>query len=125
METTKYFYRNVMFSKNGKKISLIDIYNPDAEAKELEPWLGLVLQLADGQHTIDELFQYMANLYNGNPPPNLDDTVRSVVDRMVKSKFIVLTEKATELPYYLSLPYELMDVEKAIKLIEKDKVQSN
>ncbi len=114
-----------MFSKNGQKISLIDIYNPDAETKELEPWLGLVLQLADGQHTIDELFQYMANLYNGTPPPNLDDTVRSVVDRLVESKFIVLTEKATELPYYLSLPYELMDVEKAKKLIEEDKVQSN
>ena len=125
MDTPKYFYRNVMFSKSGEKISLIDIHNPDNEREELDPWLGLVLQLADGQHTLDDLFQFVSSKYNGNPPPNLDETIRSVVDRLVQSKFIMLTEKATELPYYLSLPYEQLDIERAKNLLEEDKAQSN
>lgn len=38
----------------------MDIFNPDNNRHELEPCLSLVLQLADGQHTIEELYYYLS-----------------------------------------------------------------
>ncbi|RLD28028.1 MAG: hypothetical protein DRI70_04030 [Bacteroidetes bacterium] len=123
MDTSKYFYRNVIFSKKGNQISLIDINNPDNEKQALEPWFGVVLQLADGQHTIDELFSLLSTKFKGTPPVNLKKTIHSVIERLTKSNLIVLTKKKTELPYYLSRPYEYLDVEKAKELLKKDRKQ--
>ncbi len=123
MDTTKYFYRNVIFSKKENQISLIDINNPDKEKQTLEPWFGVVLQLADGQHTIDELYSLLSNKYKGAPPANLKETIHSVIKRLAKSNLIMLTDKVTELPYYLSRPYEYLDIEKAKKLLKEDRKQ--
>lgn len=125
MDTTQYFYRNVIFSKQGNTVSLVDIYNPDNEPKVLDSWLGLVLQLADGQHTLDELFENLSNKYKGNPPANLNKTIDSVVDRMIEAKFIVLSKGITDLPYYLSCPVEQMDIQKAKNLLEQDRPDLN
>ncbi len=121
MDTSQYFYRNVIISKDGDKISLINIDNPDDQGQALESWFGVVLQLADGQHTIEELINLLSNKYQGTPPENLNKTIISVIERLTKLKFIVLTKKATELPYYLSLPYEQLDIEKARKLLEEER----
>lgn len=51
MDNTKYFYRNVIFSSNDNHISLVDINNPDT-VTSLDAWLGMVVSLADGEHTI-------------------------------------------------------------------------
>jgi hypothetical protein len=123
MDTSKYFYRNVIFSKKLNQISLIDIYNPETKKQVLEPWFGVVLQLADGQHTIDELFSLLSSKYKDTPPTNLEKTIHSIIERLAKSNFIILTDKATELPYYLSRPYEYLDTEKAKKLLKKDRKQ--
>jgi hypothetical protein len=125
MDTSQYFYRNAIFSKQGKSIFLIDFEFPDKKQQELEPWFAIVFQLADGHHTLEQLYQYIAMLYNGNPPQNLSDTLKSVVDRMVQGKLIVLTKKVTELPYYLSMPYELLDLEKAKKQLKLDRKNIN
>jgi len=121
MDKSQYFYRNVIFSKKGKTISLVDIDNPRNAREPLDPWLAMVMQLADGQHTIEQLQEYMASHYNGMPPHNLIETLHSVVERLVKLQFIVLTEKTTELPYYLSMPYEMLDIVKAKVELEKDR----
>jgi len=123
MDSSDYFYRNVIFSKKEDKISLVDIYKPNTNKQELEPWFGLILQLADGQHTIEELLIHLTNKYNGNPPDNLDKTVQSVIDRLKKSNLIILTENKIKLPYYLSLPLEFLDVDKAKKMLEEDRNQ--
>jgi len=123
MDTTQYFYRNVILSMVGNTLSLIDIYNPDQKRETLEPWLGLVLQYADGQSTIETLYQNLTARYNGSPPANLRATILSVVSRLVDLQFVVLTKEATDLPYYLSLPYEQLDLEKAKKLLNEDKVK--
>ena len=123
MDTTQYFYRNVIFSKKGSTISIIDIHNPDNTRQALESWFGLIVHLADGQHTIDQLVQFLATQYNGAPPDNLEKTIHSVIERLADSRFIVFTKEATELPYYLSLPYEQLDIEKARNLLAKDEVQ--
>lgn len=123
MDTSKYFYRNVIFSKKENQISLIDINNPDNERQTLESWFGVVLQLADGQHTIDELYSLLSNKYKGASPANLKETIHSVIERLAKSNLIMLTDKVTELPYYLSRPYEYLDIEKAKKLLKEDRKQ--
>lgn len=125
MDTSNYFYRNVIFSKQGDQIALIDINNPKNEGQVLEPWLGLVLQLANGQHTIDELYYYLADKYIDARPENLDKTINSIIDRLVNLNFVVLTKEPTELPYYLSQPIELLDVEKAKRLLGQDQRKHN
>jgi hypothetical protein len=125
MDTSQFFYRNAIFSKQGKSIFLIDFDNPDKKQQELEPWFGMVFQLADGQHTLEQLYQYIAMQYNGDTPQNLSDTLKSVVDRMIEGKLIVLTKEATALPYYLSMPYEMLDIEKAKKELSKDRFNLN
>ena len=123
MDTSQYFYRNVILSMVDNKVSLIYIHNPDQNGQTLDPWLGLVLQYANGQHTIEALCQDLSERYTGSPPANLKETIHSVVKRLVDLNFIVLTKEATDLPYYLSLPYEQLDIEKAIKLLKEDKVK--
>lgn len=125
MEDLTYFYRNVTFSKSGGKVYLIDIFKPDEDREELEGWLGLVLLMADGQHTVVELVDYLATKYTDGAPPNLKDTIESVVKRMAENKFIMLSDIKTELPYYLSLPYEQLDLEKAKKLLTADRKSAN
>lgn len=125
MDTKQFFYRNVIFSKQGKTLSIMDFYNPEAKKQELEPWFAMVFQLADGQHTLEQLYQYIASQYNGNTPPNLSDTLKSVVERMAEAKLIMLTKKATQLPYYLTMPYEMLDLEKAKAELEKDRADLN
>ena len=115
----------MIFSKQGKTISIIDIHNPKNVQEELDPWFAMVFQLGDGQHTIDQLCQFMATQYNGMPPENLEQTLISVVERMAETRMIMLTEKQTDLPYYLSMPYELLDIEKAKKELAKDRVDLN
>lgn len=120
MKASNYFYRNVMFSKVGDTISIVDLYNPDKNRQDLEPWLGIVLQLADGQHTIKDACDYLAKSYKGNPPENLELTIHSVVERLVDTKFIKLADVKTELPYYMAFPYEQLDVMKAKRLQSED-----
>lgn len=121
MDTSKYFYRNVIFSQKGDNISLIDIDNPSDTGDPLEGWLGMILQLADGKHTINELVPFLGARYFEGPPDNLEKTIHSSVERLEMLQFIVLTEEPTELPYYLSLPYEQLDIEKAKRIIKEDK----
>ncbi len=125
MNTAQYFYRNTIFSKQGKTISIIDFHNPEGTREELDPWFAMVLQLADGQHTVHQMIEFMGRQYNGAPPENLTQTLISVVERMIEAKFIMLTEKATTLPYYLTMPYELLDLEKAKKELSKDRRHLN
>ena len=68
MDTKQYFYRNLIFSKKGKAISIVDIHNPKNIKEELDPWFAMVFQLADGQHTVDQMYQFMTTQYDGTPP---------------------------------------------------------
>ena len=123
MDKNKYFYRNVIFSKQGKLISIIDIENPKENKEELDPWFGMVIQLADGQHTLKQLYEFMATQYKANLPENFNQTLDSVIQRLVESKLIVLTNDITKLPYYMSMPFEMLNEEKAKSLLEKDRLE--
>ena len=118
METHHYFYRCAVFTRKDNIIALADIYQPN-KTSELEKWFGVVISLADGQHTLQELVDYMIKQYD-QPPANFEETLDSVIERLVDGKLIKLSEKKIQLPYYLANPIEQLDIEKAKQLMEKD-----
>ena len=120
MDTSQYFYRTVIFSKQGEKISLVDIHDPEKEALAFEPWLGVVVSLADGQHTIRELIDGIASRYDGEPPGELQRTLESAIERLMETEVIKLNDEPVELPYYLSLPVEHLNLEQAKQSMADD-----
>jgi hypothetical protein len=109
-----------VFSKQGETVSLVDLHNPDAEMHTYEPWLGLVVSLADGQHSIDELISYASQHYGQNPPEGLPATIDSAVERLSETGTIALSDEPVELPYYLMQPVERLDVPRAQRLLAED-----
>ncbi len=91
MDTAQYFYRNSIYSKMNDKVSIIDFGNPEQNRQELEPWFATIFLLADGQHTLDELYLNLAQKYSNTTPENLLKTIHSVVERLEGARLIVLT----------------------------------
>jgi len=118
LDKVQYFYRTVIFTRKAGIIALADINNPQ-ESTELEQWFGVVISLADGNHTLQELTDFMCQQYQ-QVPQSLDDTLESVIERLLESKMIKLSKKSVELPYYLAAPIEQLNIEKAQKLIKED-----
>jgi hypothetical protein len=118
IDNGQYFYRTAIFTRKEGKVAMVDIDDPTNETA-LEDWLGIVVSLADGAHTIDELISYMRQQYP-NPPANLEETVHSVIERLEEGKIIQLSSRAVTLPYYLASPIEKLNIKKAQKLIKED-----
>ena len=118
MDKSQYFYRTVIFTRKAGIVALADINNPQ-ESTKLEEWFGVVISLADGKHTLQELTDFMAKQYQ-QKPERLDDTLESVIERLLEGNMLKLSEKAVELPYYLAAPIEQLDIEKAQNLIKED-----
>jgi len=108
----------VIFTRKAGIVALADINNPQ-ETTELEEWFGIVISLADGKHTLEELTGFMRQQYQ-QIPESLDDTLESVIERLIEGKMVKLSDKAVELPYYLAAPIEQLDIEKAQKQIAED-----
>ena len=119
MDKTKYFYRILLYTIENGEVALVDKHDPD-KIIPLEPWLGLVVSLADGKHTIAQLIDHVESSYKGIPPADLEKTLESVIDRLINSQALQLADKAVNLPYYLTLPREVLDREKANKLMLED-----
>lgn len=120
MNSAKYFFRTAVYGTEDEKVYLIDIQNPDAKMESLESWLGVVVSLADGQHTIAELQQHLRAQYKGAAPENLNQTLTSVLERLEGEGVIKLSDEAVTLPYYLAEPVQKLDVEKAKRLMLDD-----
>jgi len=118
MDNTQYFYRNSIFTRKDNRVSLVDINQPDSVTL-LDEWLGVVVSLADGLHTIQQLIDYMSQRYV-EVPVDLEKTLHSVIERLEEGKIIQLSKNAISLPYYLTLPIEELEIEKAKKLIRED-----
>ena len=119
MDEKKYFYRVVPFSRNGDQVALVDALNPSVDTP-LEAWLGTVISLADGQHRLEELKAFLAGRYPGGAPTNFDETLESAVERLLDSKALMLADEPVKLPYYLALPVNEQDKEKARQLMLED-----
>ncbi len=125
MDNTQYFYRSAIFTRKNGQIALADINQPDA-ITPLDEWLGIVVSLADGKHTIQELIDYLLMHYKyEDVPENLEETLHSVIDRLKDGNIIQLSEKEVDLPYYLASPIEELDIEKAKSLISANRLSKN
>lgn len=114
LDKSLFFSRKTVFFKDkDDKISIIDVEAVEGRTTALEPWLGVVVLYADGQHTIRQLIDHLAAQYQGSPPPDLERTIESVIGRLVESAVIELTEKPVELAYHFSLPSSELDPERA------------
>jgi hypothetical protein len=120
MDSSQYISRCVVFSKKGDTVSMVDLSDPDAEPLVYEPWLGMVVTLADGQHTVEELISYASQHYAKSPPSGLDATIESAVKRLSDTGTIRLSDEPIELPYYLTLPAERLDVPRALRLMAEN-----
>jgi len=118
MDNKQYFYRTVIFTRHGEQIALADINNPK-QITPLEEWLGIVISLADGQHSIEQLIGFLSAQYS-DVPDKLQETVHSVIERLTDGEMLKLSDTAVELPYYLASPIEHLDLEKARTLIKED-----
>ncbi len=118
MDNTQFFYRTATFTRANQQVGLADINNPK-NIVPLDEWLGVVVSLADGHHTIQEMISFMSRQYQ-QTPENLEKTLHSVIERLVDENVIQLSSRITSLPYYLALPIEELDIEKAKKLMLED-----
>lgn len=112
MEREKYCYRILSFTRLGGEVALIDRFDPE-KTIPLESWLGTVISLADGQHSIKELIDYLRGHYGTNVPAELERTVESVIERLIESQALMLSDKPYALPYHLSRPFEELDPNEA------------
>jgi hypothetical protein len=120
VDRSQFVSRLVVFSKHGDQISLVELSNPDAKPHVYTAWLGLVISLADGRHTIQELISYAGQHYAGGPPDGLAATIESATQRLAETGTVQLSDAPVELPYYLTLPAERLDVPKALELMAED-----
>ena len=118
MDNTEYFYRTAIFTRKDKQVALADIHQPETSSP-LDEWMGIVVSLADGKHTIQALVDYMSSRYQ-QAPDKLEETLHSVLERLQEGKIVQLSETAVDLPYYLASPIEDLDIEKAKNLIQED-----
>jgi hypothetical protein len=112
MEREKYFYRILSFTRLGGEVALIDRLDPE-KTIPLESWLGTVIALADGQHSIEELIDYLRGHYGASVPAELEHTVESVIERLIESQALMLSDEPYALPYHLSRPFEELDPKEA------------
>lgn len=118
MNNAQYFYRTAIFTRKGNQVALADIDQAE-QTTPLDDWLGTVVSLADGSHTIGELIDYMSSQYP-QPPANLEKTLHSVIERLLDGKLVQLSESPVELPYYLAEPIEKLDLALARQKIKED-----
>ena len=118
MDNSQYFYRTAVFTQQNNQVALADIEQPD-KVSPLEGWMGIVISLADGEHTVQQLIDYISQQYP-EPPANIQETLHSVIERLEEGRLLKLWDEKAALPYYLAAPIEQLDVEKARQLIRED-----
>ncbi len=118
IENKMYFYRTAIFTRKDNQVALADIDSPE-NTTPLDHWLGTVISLADGHHSIQELIDYLRSHYP-TPPAELEKTVHSVIERLLEGQLIKLTDSPVELPYYLAEPLETLNLKEAKRLIKED-----
>lgn len=123
MNNAHYFYRTAVFTRKDNRVALADIDQPE-HTTPLDDWLGTVVSLADGSHTIGQLIDYMGSHYP-EPPANLEQTIHSAIERLVEGKLIQMGDLPVELPYYLANPVESLDLELARQKIAEDGYNSS
>ncbi|NQY26651.1 MAG: hypothetical protein HRT92_05680 [Piscirickettsiaceae bacterium] len=119
MEHNHYFKRNTVYKIEEDTVSIVDVQDSNT-VTALDPWMGMIVSLADGQHSIGQLIQHMTEQYPDSAPENLVETIESVITRLTETEAIELTARPSLLPYYLRLPLDEQDPKEATKMMISD-----
>ncbi|HEA25627.1 MAG TPA: PqqD family peptide modification chaperone [Ectothiorhodospiraceae bacterium] len=119
MDHAHYFKRTAVYKVEENEISVVDVHENNT-ITPLDPWMGAVVSLADGQHTIAQLIQHMSAQYPDGAPEKLTETLESVIDRLTETDVIELTLRPSILPYYLRLPMNEQDPKQATEMMIND-----
>lgn len=119
MNHDQYIKRNIVYKFEADTVSLVDVHDNN-NLTPLDPWMGVVVSLADGQHTVAQLVQHMAGQYPQGAPDNLVTTIESVIKRLIEADVISLTFQPSTLPYYLSMPIDDLDPKIATDIMIND-----
>ena len=119
MDHAHYFKRNTVYKVEGDIVSLVDVHDNNT-VTPLDPWMGTVVALADGQHTVGQLIQHMAGQYPNGAPDNLAETIESVIKRLSETDVVTLMPEPTTLPYYLNMPMDDQNPKTATELMVND-----
>ncbi|MEZ2442824.1 hypothetical protein AB6805_13965 [Chitinophaga sp. RCC_12] len=90
-----YFYRTAKWHWiNNDIITIIDSHAP--RMITLDPWPQMVFLGASGKLTIGEYAYYVVSKYKKEIPADLDITILSMIDLLLKDKVICLSEVIRE-----------------------------
>ncbi|MCI0638175.1 MAG: hypothetical protein L0Y72_25025 [Gemmataceae bacterium] len=113
-----YFRRTARFDLLNGHIVVADPKQP--RMVTLDPWLELVFQMADGEHTIDQMIVHLGKGYEGGSPAGLDQQVLDIVNHLVAEGFVELVANSTTLPFYLTEPVSKQDAAEAKAAMLRD-----
>lgn len=119
MDHAHYFKRTTVYKIEDDTVSVVDVHDNNT-ITPLDPWMGAVISLADGQHTVAQLMQHMAGQYPAGAPDNLAETIESVITRLTDSGVLELTPAPATLPYYLQMPLDAQEPKLATELMIND-----
>jgi hypothetical protein len=119
LDHTHYFKRTTVYKIEDSTVSLVDVHDNNT-ITPLDPWMGAVIALADGQHSVAQLVQHMAGQYPEGAPDNLAATIESVIKRLTDSGVLALTPAPVTLPYYLNMPLDAQEPKLATELMIND-----
>lgn len=119
MDHNHYIKRTTVYKMDKDVVSLVDVHDNNT-VTPLDPWMGVVVSLADGQHTVNQLVDHISSQYPDGAPDKLTETIESVIKRLTETQVIELTPKPSTLPYYLSIPMDDQEPKKATELMVND-----
>ncbi len=119
MDREQFFYRIAVFANYEGEIGLVNVHEGN-NFMPLDDWLGSIVSLADGQHTIGDFINLISSQYPSGPPADLEKHIEEMIQHLIDIQAIRLTNEAVEMPYYLSMPAEEQDIDKAKKLMIED-----
>lgn len=119
MDHSQYFSRRTVFTREDEQVILLDLSDPNG-AVPLDEWLGSIVSLADGQHTLAHYIAFISSQYPAGPPNNLAENIEAMLEHLIELQAISLSDQAIELPYYLSMAAKDQDMERAKRLMIQD-----
>jgi hypothetical protein len=114
----KFLRRNARYDLLGDQVVVADPRQP--RMVTLDPWLERIFEMADGEHTVDQVIEYLGNGYEGGAPAGLDQQITEIVNRLADAEFVELVAEPAPLPFYLSEPVSKQDPKKAKAAMLKD-----
>lgn len=113
-----YFIRNTRYVMMKERLVLVE--RDRAGMVTVDEWPQLVYLSADGEHTVGEFISVLGKQYASGMPQGFEAQTRQVIRDLASRGYIALLPTKKQLPYYLSMPVEQQDKEKAKTLTEAD-----